>query len=110
MAQWNGMAMMVDPERADGGPHLYSDASGTFGCGACWDGQWFQLPWPWGHGYTYSADGTAPSSAGMYPVGESMEAMAHSDNMAVMEVVNSGNCKDGGMVQLLQILFFVKTR
>ena len=35
------------------GPQLYLDASGTFGCGARWGEQWFQLPWPQGiNGYT----------------------------------------------------------
>ena len=26
--------------------HMFSDASGSFGCGAWWNGRWFQLNWP----------------------------------------------------------------
>ena len=26
--------------------HMFSDASDSFGCGAWWDGYWFQLQWP----------------------------------------------------------------
>ena len=33
------------------GPQLYSDASGSFGCGASWSTHWFKLPWPPGNGY-----------------------------------------------------------
>ena len=25
--------------------HLFSDASGNFGCGACWNSHWFQFQW-----------------------------------------------------------------
>ena len=34
--------------------------------------------------------------------------MTLSDNMAAVEVVNLGYCKDGVMAQLLRILFFCK--
>ena len=34
MAQWNGVAMMANSGQVASGRHLYSDASGTFGCGA----------------------------------------------------------------------------
>jgi len=36
--------------------------------------------------------------------------IAHCDNMAVVEIVNSGYSMDSIMVQLLRVLFFVKAR
>ncbi len=34
--------------------------------------------------------------------------VAHCDNQAVVEVVNSGYCKDPELMQLLRSLFFIK--
>ena len=30
--------------------HVFSDASGSFGCGAVWGDHWFQFQWPGGWG------------------------------------------------------------
>ena len=35
---------------------------------------------------------------------------AHCDNMAVVEVVNSGYSKDGALAQLLRVLFFARAQ
>ncbi len=114
MAQWNGVAMMRSSCRAGRDPHLFSDASGTFGCGAYWDGQWFLLPWPQGHSYTAIAQmELLPIVLACILWGEvwrGCRVTAHCDNMAVVEVVNSGYSRDSVMVQLLRILFFVKAR
>ena len=34
--------------------------------------------------------------------------MAHCDNQAVVEVINSGSCRDANLMQLLRGLHFVK--
>ena len=40
---WNGVSLLppVEPSQI-----IYSDAAGTWGCGASWSYQWFQVPWP----------------------------------------------------------------
>ncbi len=43
MATWNGVAMMADQSQDNPHHHMYSDASGSFGCGAWWGEQWFQF-------------------------------------------------------------------
>ena len=113
MAQWNGVTMMGKQHQALTGPQLYSDASGTFGCGAWWGEQWFQLPWPQGdNGYTSIAPKELlPIVIAGFLWGASWRGQlvtAHCDNMAVVEVVNSGYSKDGVLAQLLRVLFFVK--
>ena len=112
MAQWNGTSMMVD-HRQDGPTcHVFSDASGIFGCGAWWGTQWFQLPWPQNSGYTSIAQKELlPIVIACIVWGGSWKrhtVVAHCDNTAAVEVVNSGYSKDGIMMHLLQTLFFVK--
>ena len=46
MEQWNGTLMLFNLGQASPRYHLFSDASDIFGCGAWWEAQWFQLPWP----------------------------------------------------------------
>ena len=42
------MAMLENVSASNPDISLYTDASGSVGCGACWDSQWFQLQWPKG--------------------------------------------------------------
>jgi len=39
MEQWNGVAMVQDPEKQNTRQHVFSDASGSFGCRAWWGAQ-----------------------------------------------------------------------
>ena len=43
---WNGTAAFLDPETTDAKHlELFTDASGTHGCGAYFQGSWFHYPW-----------------------------------------------------------------
>ena len=43
---WNGSAHFIDPSSVPAnGIDLYTDASGTLGCGAYFQGSWFHYPW-----------------------------------------------------------------
>ena len=44
LESWNGMAMMGSLEWHPD-IHLFSDASGSFGCGAWWGQSWLQVAW-----------------------------------------------------------------
>ena len=41
---WNGVSMLTVPLVVQ--ENIFSDAAGSFGCGACWCNHWFQLKWP----------------------------------------------------------------
>ena len=114
MAHWNGVAMMTNLSQGASGPHLYSDASGTFGCGAWWGDKWFQLPWPQENGYSSIAQKELlPIVLACILWGAAWRGAlvtAHCDNMAVVEVVNSGYSKDGALAQLLRVLFFARAQ
>ena len=43
---WNGVSMFWDTSILQPQFILFSDASGCWGCGACWGNQWFHLRWP----------------------------------------------------------------
>jgi len=42
---WNGISMFWDTSTLQPQYVLFSDASGPWGCGACWGNQWFHLRW-----------------------------------------------------------------
>ena len=114
ITQWNGAAIMPDPVRWESGPHLYSDASGRFGCGAWWNTHWFQLPWPQGHKLSSIAhQELLPIVLACFLWGKVWRGKcvtSHCDNAAVVEVVNSGYSRDGTLAQLLRVLFFAKAQ
>ena len=109
--RWNGVAMMSDASARPVDIHLFTDASGSFGCGAWWGTAWLQYPW---------ADEAANLSIAvkeLLPIvmacmlwgntWRNKQVLVHCDNQAVVEVVNSGASKDQNLAQLLRCLFFI---
>ena len=43
---WNGISMLWDSSIQSPEFNIFSDASGSWGCGAFWGCQWFHLRWP----------------------------------------------------------------
>lgn len=108
MEGWNGVSMI--PSFPLPSISIETDASGSWGCGACWGAQWLQ--WRW--------EGPAPSwlisPQELLPIlfalavwgahwrGRLVEC--HCDNMAVVAVINSGRSRDATLMHLLRCLFF----
>lgn len=92
--------------------HLFSDASGSFGCGAWWGQSWLQVAWI-GNMLEWSI-----AQKELLPIvmatmlwgkiWKGRAILAHCDNQVVVEVVNSGYSKDPGMMQLIRCLFFIR--
>ncbi len=90
--------------------HLFSDASGTWGCGAYWNTKWLQLPWP----QDWLQDNIAtkelvPIVAAVALWGQYWHNSAircHCDNMAIVSAINSGRAKYQPVNRLLRCLFF----
>ena len=107
---WNGAALIIHDCCREF--HLFSDASGSWGCGAWHDSKWFQLKWD---ERTQQSDISVKE---LLPViiaaaiwGDSWKGgrvQAHCDNMAVVTVLNSRYSKDGQLMQLLRCLFFLE--
>ena len=108
LQDWNGASFFPQPLPS---AHVYSDASGSFGCGA-FDVErgWFQFQWP---------DGWADrciASKEMIPIivaaalwgklWSGKHICFHSDNMAVDAVLTKRSAKDDHLLGLLRCLFF----
>ena len=110
LESWNGVAMMGSQEWQPK-IHLFSDASGSFGCGAWWDQSWFQVAW------TSDVQEWSITQKELLPIvlaamlwgkfWRGKAVLVLRDNQAVVEVVNSGYCRDQGMMQMIRCLFFI---
>ena len=114
---WNGTALMRSVV-TDEVPSevMLSDASGNWGCGATWQGKWFQIKW---------SDATRTKEWSIMPKellpivvaavvwgkhwkGSVIKAMC--DNMAVVASIRSGACKEKKAMHLMRCLAFVEAR
>ena len=108
---WRSTPIGVSMIATSGGTefHLYSDASGSFGCGAWQNSRWFQFTWPADYaGQSIATKELVPIVMACVLWGEAwwnQQIVAHCDNQAVVEVVNAGYCRDSALMQLLRCLF-----
>ena len=109
---WNGASILRPIRASRPDVHLWSDASGSWGCGAIWQGQWLQVAWD--HLPIASAS-IAPKE--FFPIlaagaiwgrqWRGSMVCAHCDNGAVVEIVNSGKAKDPLLAHQLRALFYL---
>ena len=107
---WNGVSLLRPSRLASPDHEFYTDASGSYGCGAIWGCRWIQLEWP----QSYENTPIAPKE--MVPIvmacilwGQAWQGQViqvHSDNEAVVAVVNSGYSRDTQLMHLARCLFF----
>ena len=45
LGSWNGVSMLVQVQSQHPDIKVWSDASGSWGCAAVWNGKWFQISW-----------------------------------------------------------------
>ena len=113
-AQWNGTSMLYNYCRDNPQIHVFSDASGAWGCGAYSGKEWYHFQWP----------ATLPechiAMKEMVPVvvaatlwGASWQGLSvrfHSDNSAVVALLNSGSARDDSLMQLMPYLAFLAAK
>ena len=108
---WNGVAMMENCPSTDQEIHLYTDASGSFGCGAWWGVERMQLQWPTGTAeWSIVHKELLPIVLACMIWGKRWtkhRIMVHCDNAAVVEVVAAGYSKEANLMHLLRCLFLV---
>lgn len=107
LQSWNGVSLLPPAEPSQS---ILSDASGSWGCGAYWEGRWFQIPWP----QSWESTNIAPKELipivmavavwGPYWTGQRIRCQC--DNMAVVFSVNRGTARDPQLMRLLRTLFF----
>ena len=107
---WSGISvhqflLLGDPNR-----HLFTDASGSWGCGAWAMPNWLQSPWPSHHCLSSIALKelvpvvlAAATWGGLWG---GLLIMLHSDNVAVVSQVNSLHARDPAACNMLRCLAF----
>ena len=112
LPQWNGVAMMHTRDQQLPEETVTTDASGSWGCGAYWGSEWFQLTWD----DRCRSDNIATKE--LIPIvvaaaiwGKKWQGkfvQARSDNQAVVATINSRTSRDPSIMHLLRCLFFIE--
>ena len=112
---WNGVAI-IGGAREEVVAEIWTDASGSWGCGALWDTQWCQVAW------TEWPDFAQASIAAkeLLPIivatavwgGGWMggTVLCHCDNQAVVAAIRGGYCQDPTMAHMLRCLFYLEAK
>ena len=110
IAEWNGLSMMHQLHKKNPEIILTSDASGSWGCGAFWNTEWFQYQWS---AYTADLQITTKelmpiviSAAIWGPQWSGKSVQCRCDNEAVVSILNSGTSKDPTVMGLMRCLHF----
>ena len=86
--------------------NIVSDASGTWGCGAYWDGKWFHFQWPTVlQSLNITIKELIPVVVTAVLFGQLIQFAVV--NMAVVHVLNSTYSKDPYLMHLIRILAFI---
>ena len=115
-SSWNDVAMMSPDEVAKPGAEIWSDASGSWGCGAFWGTRWFQVAREDCREFcsaSIAAKELLPIlvAAALWGVcWEGCVVLCHCDNRAVVDVLRGGYSKDPAMAQMLRCLFYLEAK
>ena len=111
-AVWNGVSILAPLKAENPDLEITSDASGTWGCGAFSEGEWFQLQWD------SSLASVDISIKELIPIiiasmlwghkwkGKTVRALC--DNMAIVHVLRSKHSKDSELMHLLRCLSMIE--
>jgi len=122
MRSWNGTAIITPTEQGQQVHHIWTDASGSFGCGAVAPAQREWLQWQWSHCFPVKVESVDESILWMElsPIvlaaaiwgrlWQKLRIMVHCDNMGTVAVVNAGYSKVAAVMHLLRCLFFIRAR
>ena len=119
---WNGVSML-HPIHGQYTHHVWSDASGSFGCGAVSPslGRWLQLQWQKSSGAgTIDLQGESITLKELVPIvlacsvwgadWQNTTVTVHCDNIGTVAIVNSGYSRVPEIMHLLRCLFFIRAR
>ena len=111
---WNGVAVLLGPPEAWATETAATDASGSWGCGACWTECWFQLQWHAGmlesHITCKELVPIVVATAVWGARWQNMTVQVLCDNEAVVAIVNKGTAKDQECMHLVRCLAFLKAK
>ena len=107
---WNGTGLVISPNSAT--YIVTSDASGSWGCGAWFENDWFSMPWGQNHDTLHiTVKEMVPIIIAAITWGHNWKGgkvVALCDNIAVVAALNNRSCKEKFVMQLLRTLFFIE--
>ena len=110
LSSWNGasFSLFADPNSPQA--LIQTDASGSWGCGASFDSNWFQWSWPEPRRNTSIMEKelvpTVLACAEWGPLLARKVVLFECDNMAVVTAVSKGTAKPDLVMHLLRCLWF----
>ena len=108
--KWHGTSLLRTHIFNPPSHHVFSDASGSQGCGALWNQEWFQAEWPLDWSLTNIASKElvpiVVATAVWGPRWKGSHIQFHTDNMAVTQVIQSKTSHDEGIMHLFRCLHF----
>ena len=111
--QWNGVSFLTPPASLPR-THLFTDASGSWGC-ATWHGDaWFQVEWDsLSQSLSIAEKELIPIILACQVWGSSWsgyQVVCHSDNQSVVADLQSRTSKHKGMMHLVRCLVFMEAQ
>ena len=115
---WNGVSVMRDLAGQAPRCEFWSDASGSWGCGAVWQDQWFQVHGGggvWGGVDRPCLAASSIAAKELLPIvlavaiwgpsWKGLSVLCHCDNQAVVAVLKGGYCKDPSLAHCFAACF-----
>ena len=112
MASWNGLSLMRIESWSSPADHcIQTDASGSWGCGAFFEGNWFQWQWPneWLNA-SIMAKELVPitfSCAVWGPKLTRTRVLIQCDNLGLVAAISKGSSRDKDVMRLLRCMWFL---
>ena len=111
---WNGLSLMTNFRTKNPDICIFSDASGSWGCGAFWDRSWFQYRWsPTTSTFNITIKELLPIVVAAAIWGHHWEGKSiccQCDNEAVVHIINTGTSRDPVVMSLMRCLHFIAAR
>ena len=111
LTEWNGLSLLRwDDNNWTPNHFIQTDASGAWGCGAFWDGQWLQWSWPqeW-EKYNIMVKELVPIVLSCAVWGRQLagsQVLIECDNSSVVAAVNKHYTREQKAMHLLRSLWF----
>ena len=107
---WNVISILWDSSTLLPEFNIFSDAFGSWGCGALWGFQWFHFKWPAQfHPFSIAIIELIPVVAAAVFGSQWKGCLIQFsvDNMAVVHILNTTYSKDAHLMHLIHILVFL---
>jgi len=106
---WNSVSLLQEFGLSQAAHHVWTDASGGFGCGTLWRTKWLQFQWPAGyHEAQLKLKDDSIMLKELLPVWANSSMLIHCDNLGAVSVINSGYSKVPQIMHLLRCLFSIR--